>query len=309
MKVAALDLGTNSFLCLIARVERRDGQIKVTEIISDQVEIVRLGQDVQSTKRFHPDALIRARSCLEKFRDTIDQYKPEKILAMATSAARDVTNADELFAIGQQLNIPIEIIPGDREAEITFFGSISAMSPGESTIGVIDVGGGSTEIVLGSASEISFAKSANIGAVRITEMFFPQQPPTEKQFLDAQKYIQENLQFLKDPTNSIKPNKIVAVAGTPTELAKIIIGYFDKDQIDGFIIDQSTIEDWETKFKQATSEQRQQRYSVSQGRADVILAGVMILRECLNVLGLKEMIVSTRGVRYGVALEIGRRHL
>lgn len=169
MKVAALDLGTNSFLCLIAEVD----QNKIKSIVSDQVEVVRLGQEVQQTKRFHPEALERAEKCLQNFRRTIDLHKPEKILAMATSAARDVSNAEELFYIGKKLMIPIEIIPGNKEAEITFFGSISGESIGSQETAVIDIGGGSTEIILGSEKEIHFSKSVNIGAVRLTRCFSP----------------------------------------------------------------------------------------------------------------------------------------
>lgn len=309
MKVAALDLGTNSFLCLIAEVEKHGTQFKITRIISDEVEVVRLGQGVQQNKKFHPEALSRAKACLTKFRKTIDQHQPEKILAMATSAARDVSNPDEFFKIGEELNIPIEIIPGSKEAEITFSGSISGISVGPQTIGVIDIGGGSTEIILGSNSQIHFSQSANIGAVRITEMFFPDQPPTQEECLKAQEYISRQLEFLKNPLSQWQPDLAIAVAGTPTELAKIMIGSFDRERVDGFKIDFGILDLWLDSFMNTDSHQREIQYGVSHGRADIILAGTMILKECLKALNLQELTVSTRGVRYGVALEIAKRSL
>lgn len=303
MKVAALDLGTNSFLCLIAEVD----QNKIKSIVSDQVEVVRLGQEVQQTKRFHPEALERAEKCLQNFRKTIDLHKPEKILAMATSAARDVSNAEELFYIGKKLMIPIEIIPGNKEAEITFFGSISGESIGSQETAVIDIGGGSTEIILGSEKEIHFSKSVNIGAVRLTEMFFPSQPPNKESVKQAQSYIQEQMKNFIAPVEKFNPKTAIAVAGTPTELAKVILGGFDAKKIDGFKIDQKTLQTWLEKLLTTTTEERQRQLGFTAGRADIILAGVLILIESLKTLGLEELRVSTRGVRFGVALEIARR--
>jgi exopolyphosphatase/guanosine-5'-triphosphate,3'-diphosphate pyrophosphatase len=309
MKIAALDLGTNSFLCLIAEIEKNNDQFEIKKVISDQVEIVRLGEDVQKSKKFHPDALKRAESCLMRFKKEIDLQKPEKILAMATSAARDVSNSQELFKIAQNLDIPLEIIPGHKEAEITFSGSISGTNLNQGLTAVIDVGGGSTEIIIGNKDKISFSKSADVGAVRISEMFFPKQPPRFQEFEMAEKYIYKQLEFLKNPVQQLMPEHCIAVAGTPTELAKIAIGSFDRKKIDGFLISLQTLEDWQNKFLATTSHEREQLYNISTGRADVILAGTMILKASLKALGLKNLMVSTRGVRYGVALELARRSL
>src|SRR5688572_18471439 len=119
MKIAALDLGSNTLLCLIAEVEKNS----IKNVLHDQVEIVSLGQGLSNSRSFHPDALERADNALEKFSKTISEFKREKILAMATSAARDAENKEALFALGRKHGIPIEIIPGEKEAEITYQGS------------------------------------------------------------------------------------------------------------------------------------------------------------------------------------------
>ncbi len=300
MKVAALDLGTNSFLCLVAEVE--SGIIK--QVYSDQVEIVRLGQDVQKSKSFRPDALERARLCLERFKQTIDLHKPEKVLAMATSAARDVSNAFELISIGKNLGIPIQIIPGEREAEITYKGATSGLPQDKKRRAVIDIGGGSTELIAGAQGKILGGESVNIGAVRLTELCFPTQPPTKSQIQSLKSYAEEKLEHLLKSIRNFQVDELIAVAGTPTELAAAAIGQFDPKRIDGFQMNQQDLEDWCRKFAENSAKQRVQKFGISPGRADIILAGALILEMILKGLGFQSLTVSTRGVRYGIALEM-----
>lgn len=304
MKVAALDLGTNSFLCLIAEV---DGG-RIQKIISDQVEIVRLGQDVNKTKRFHPQALARAKACLERFQKTILQHQPEKILAMATSAARDVQNAEELFKIGRDLGIPIEIIPGEKEAEITFQGSTSAFPADGIVRAVIDIGGGSTEIIAGQNGKPLGGKSVNIGGVRLTELFFPNQPPTSAQVETLRDHSRQQLNDLVEQIRMFKPQELIAVAGTPTELAAASLGGFDAQKIDGFLFSTQDLKTWISKLKTSTTLERTTKYGISAGRADIILAGVLILDLILEMLPAEKVSVSTRGVRFGVALNLEKRN-
>ncbi len=305
MKVAALDLGTNSFLCLICEV--KNGEIQ--KIYSDQVQIVRLGQDVNRTRRFQPEALQRARHSLELFQKTIQEHRPEKILAMATSAARDVSNADELFQIGKDVNIPIEIIPGEKEAEITFKGSISGLPKDHKVRAVIDIGGGSTEIIAGTNQSIMGGRSINVGAVRLTEMFFPHQPPKPEEIQKFQDHLQKEMAPLIQELDRYKIQELIAVAGTPTELVAASIGKFDPAQIDGYVLTEKHLQDWVTKFKKSSSRERTENMGISKGRADVILAGTLILQYLLKALNFASVQVSTRGVRFGVALEIEKRNV
>lgn len=300
MRVAALDLGTNSFLCLIAEI--KGGQIQ--KIISDEVEIVRLGQDVNKTKMFHPEALERAKACLTRFQKTIQQHQPEKILAMATSAARDVGNSEELFKIGRDLGIPIEIIPGEKEAEITFKGSTSAYSQDGVVRAVIDIGGGSTEIIAGKNGIPLGGESVNIGGVRLTEMFFPQQPPTATQIEQLKNHCREKLKDLIEEVRRFQAQELIAVAGTPTELAAASIGGFDAQKIDGFQFSQQDLKSWIEKFSKTTPAERTEKLGITKGRADIILAGVLILDLILEMLPATKVSVSTRGVRFGVAMSL-----
>lgn len=296
MKVAALDLGSNTFLCLICEVH----QGKIEKIYSDEVQVVRLGQGLSSSKKFHPEALARAQKTLAEFAQTIADHKPEKILAMATSAARDAENKDELFKICKDLNIPLEIISGDQEAQITYSGSVSGMNSSQSKTLVVDIGGGSTEFIIGIGSRLQSGHSQNIGCVRLTEKFITEQPTSQKDLDLCKKEILDVINESKQKLNS-EIDQILAVAGTPTALVVAEIGKFDAAQIDGYKLTRTHLEKWLNKLSQA-SIQEKENMGIPSGRADVILVGVLILLATLEVFCKDEIIVSTRGVRYGVAL-------
>ncbi len=299
MKIAALDLGSNTFLCLICEVKNN----QISKVYSDQVEVVRLGQDLQKTKKIHPDALSRAKKCLEKFSEIIQKEKPDRILAMATSAARDAENKQELFKICQDLNIPLEIIAGEKEAEITYQGAISK-TPSEKNRLVIDIGGGSTEFIFGSGSKLIQGQSLNIGCVRLTEKFISAQPTTENEVTELKKFISNEISKIN--SSGLKIDEVLAVAGTPTTLAAVEIGKFQVDIIDGYIFKLDRLEKWLSELIPLSIAEKILK-GFPEGRADVILVGLIILIEALKYFNKDRLVVSTRGVRYGVALDVAGR--
>ena len=300
MKLASLDLGSNTFLCLVSEIENQ----KVTKIYSDEVEMVRLGQGLSASKKFHPDALIRAKNTLTNFRKTLDREKPEAILAMATSAARDAENKEELFKICKDLNIPLEIIPGEKEAEITYRGAVSGLKTAGSRL-VVDIGGGSTEFIFGEDQKILAGKSLDIGCVRLTEKFISVQPTPQAEIDKLQNFIREQLQQIIKLAPQM-PKEILAVAGTPTTIAQVELGGFDAAKIDGYVLTEQGLETWLKKLT-GLSVAEKIALGYPEGRADVIIVGVITLLETLKAFNLKELTVSTRGVRYGVALELAKR--
>ncbi len=296
MKVAALDLGSNTFLCLICDVS----QGKIAKIYSDEVQVVRLGQGLSSSKKFHPDALARAKKTLSDFAQSIQKHKPDQVLAMATSAARDAENKEELFKICEDLNIPLEIISGEQEAQITYSGSVSGMKSSDAKTLVVDIGGGSTEFIVGLGPKLISGHSQNIGCVRLTEKFIPTQPTDLKDIEACKIEILKVIQQSKQKLNS-DIHQILAVAGTPTALVTAELGGFDPAKIDGYQLTKNRLEEWLSKLSQASIEEKQ-NMGIPVGRADVILVGVLILLATLEVFCKDEIIVSTRGVRYGVAI-------
>ncbi|MEK2643718.1 Ppx/GppA phosphatase family protein [Bdellovibrio sp. BCCA] len=302
MKVAALDLGTNTFLCLIAEGTEKG----ITKVHKDLVQVVRLGQGVDKTGEFHPDALTRARQCLTEFKKEIDVQKVDRILAMATSAARDAKNGKELFKMGEDLGIPIEIIPGEDEARITYQGATAGSSDDQKTSLVVDVGGGSTELISGRGTKILFGESLNIGGVRLTEKFISTQPVPQNERENLKQYIQTQLQTVLPELKKEKIDQIIAVAGTPTSLVAIEVGGFDEKKVDGFFLKKERLAYWVDEFANTTVEEKKTKYGLG-GRADIIYAGASILLAVIEALNLPGMVVSTKGVRYGVALEMLRK--
>ncbi|WP_373998620.1 Ppx/GppA family phosphatase [Bdellovibrio bacteriovorus] len=299
MKVAALDLGTNTFLCLIAE-GTKDG---ITKVHKDLATTVRLGQGVDKTGEFHPEALQRAKTCLTEFKKEIDLHKVDRILAMATSAARDAKNGKELFKIGEELGIPIEIIRGEDEARITYQGATAGMNDDQKTSLIVDVGGGSTELISGRGSKILFGESLNIGGVRLTEKFITTQPVPASEQKAVEEYIQEQIKTVLPELQKEKIDQIIAVAGTPTSLVAIEVGGYDEKKVDGFFLSKDRLAYWVREFGATTVEEKKEKYQLG-GRADIIFAGASILLAVIEALKLPGMIVSTKGVRYGVALEM-----
>lgn len=301
MKVAALDLGTNTFLCLIAEGDATG----IKKVHKDLVEVVRLGQGVDKTGELHPEALARARKCLTEFKKEIDKHHVDKILAMATSAARDARNGQELFDIGKELGIPIEVIPGEDEARISYAGATGGVIDPNKTNLVMDVGGGSTELIVGHGEKILFGESLNIGAVRLTERFVTEQPIAQAEQQRLHLYIDEQIQTVLPDIRRNHLDQILAVAGTPTAIVAAEIGGFDEKKVDGYFLSKERLKFWVTEFSQTSVEEKRTKYHLG-GRADIIFAGASILLKVVEALGMNGLMVSTKGVRYGVALEMLR---
>lgn len=303
MKIAALDLGTNTFLCLIAEGDPKTG---ITQVIADLAQVVRLGQDIAKTGEFHPEALKRARTCLEEFKKAIDHHRVDKVLAMATSAARDAKNGDELFRIGRDLNIPIEIIPGEDEARITYQGATAGDSADTKINLVVDVGGGSTEFIQGQDKNIIFGQSLNLGGVRLTEKFITTQPVLASERLALESFIEKEISGVVQQLQKNKIDQIIAVAGTPTSIAAIELGGFVAEKVDGYFLSHERLKYWVEEFAATSVETKKQKYDLG-GRADIIFAGSLILLKVIEALKQPGLKISVKGVRYGVALEMLHR--
>lgn len=298
MKVAALDLGSNTFLLLVAEVENG----RITQVYQDELRVTRLGQGVNANRAFHPEALQRAEECLREYSEIIESERPERILAMATSAARDVRNAEKLFDLGKQYGIPIEIIPGEREAEITFFGACSERAD-QNTCAVIDVGGGSTEIVYLGANSLVTGKSLDVGSVRLTEMFVSSHPVMPKEIQRIAEYVRSKISESGFSEKISGVQNLICVAGTPTTLAAVIqkVAY-SSDLVHGFRMRLQDLETWRDKLATMDLETRRSLPGMDPKRADVIVAGATILLETAKLFEVTEITVSDRGVRYGIAL-------
>ncbi|MCB0371010.1 MAG: Ppx/GppA family phosphatase, partial [Bdellovibrionales bacterium] len=259
------------------------------------------GQDLNKTKKLHPDALERARVCLAGFKKEIDQFKPEKILAFATSAARDAENNQEFFELCSSLGIPVSIITGNNEALATYRGVFWGQIENTSYNLLIDIGGGSTEIILGSGMNLIESTSIDVGAVRMTEKWITKYPISQLQKNHLKEDVVQKLSSYLGGLKEYNINKVYAVAGTPTTLAAATMGgVFDADRIEGYTFTLGDLENWENKLSKATVSEIINDLHIPKGRADIIYSGVVILRLILKTIKFDKVIVSTKGVRFGV---------
>jgi exopolyphosphatase/guanosine-5'-triphosphate,3'-diphosphate pyrophosphatase len=296
-KIAALDLGSNSFLLLIASFNE-NGSIKV---ISDNCEVVQLAQGVQENKLFHPEALVRAETCFKKFSDMIIKEKVQKVVAVSTSAARDVLNKSEFIDLGKKYEIHIEIISGKTEAQLSFLGSVFDQ-PHKGELTVLDIGGGSTEFIFKNQEQDIEAISLDIGSVRLKEMFISSYPilPDEKDSLIQ--YIQTQLK-LKIAKNRFS-KKLLAVAGTPTTLACVFQSIeFEEEQVHGYNLQKATLLKFLNRCEKLKLEEIQKIKGIPSKRAEVIYVGSQILYEVMQYFEIEEVQVSTKGVRFGLVFK------
>lgn len=302
MRIATLDLGTNTFLCLVADVE--GGEVR--RVLSDQARVVRLGQGVDKNRELHPEALARADACLREFAVEIGRHPGvERIIACATSAARDAKNGEELLRIGRKHGFDIEIISGEREAEATYWGAIGGQI--DEPVGIIDVGGGSTEFIVGDSSGIRSRLSVDVGSVRLTETFVTTHPIPPSELLAMSDHLKSRLASVKGRIDSGTVGRFIAVAGTPTTVAAIDMAKpFDPHAVHGYRLSVSRLELWLERLAAMTVGEREGLPGMEPKRADVIIAGIMILHHAAMAVGATSLEVSVRGLRYGLAVLAAR---
>jgi exopolyphosphatase/guanosine-5'-triphosphate,3'-diphosphate pyrophosphatase len=303
MRVAAIDCGTNSIRLLIADIDGNNFR----EIVRD-MEIVRLGQGVDQTGQFHPDAIARTLAAVDKFAAEIAKRGVEKIRFCATSATRDATNR-HLFVDGvrERLGIELEVISGEEEAALSFAGAIKDLDPSNGPFLVVDIGGGSTEFVFGT-STVEAAKSVNIGCVRMSERHFASDPATPEQIEAARADIQAAIAHAAGVVPITKAKTLVAVAGTATTVAAAAL---DLPEYDRYAIHLSRISakqthDAATMFATKTREQRLSLGYMHPGRVDVIAAGSLVLSEIMKATGATEFVASESDILDGMAFSLAR---
>jgi exopolyphosphatase/guanosine-5'-triphosphate,3'-diphosphate pyrophosphatase len=303
MRVAAIDCGTNSIRLLIADIDGNNFR----EVVRD-MEIVRLGQGVDETGQFHPDAIARTLAAVDKFAAEIAKRGVEKIRFCATSATRDATNR-HLFVDGvrERLGIELEVISGDEEAALSFAGAIKDLDPSNGPFLVVDIGGGSTEFVFGT-STVEAARSVNIGCVRMTERHFASDPATAEQIELARTDIQAAIAQAAAVVPITNAKTLVAVAGTATTVAAAAL---DLPEYDRYAIHLSRISaqqthDAATMFATSTREQRLALGYMHPGRVDVIAAGSLVLSEIMKATGASEFVASESDILDGMAFSLAR---
>jgi len=303
MRVAAIDCGTNSIRLLIADIH--DGQFKE---VHRQMEVVRLGQGVDKNKAFDPEAIERTLKVTSEYARVIAAKGVEKVRFCATSATRDASNR-QIFIDGVKaiLGIEPEVIPGEEEAALSFMGATKELSVLDGPFLVVDIGGGSTEFVLGT-DHVESARSVNIGCVRMAERHLNQQPPTLDSVASATHDIDAAISEAAKDVAITTAKSLVCVAGTATTVAAaaLELSEYDRYAIHLSRIPAQKVHDVAAMFQSMSRDEISALGHMHPGRVDVITSGSLVLSRVLHATGATEFIASESDILDGIAWGLAR---
>ncbi|GAA2421846.1 Ppx/GppA phosphatase family protein [Actinomadura vinacea] len=304
-RVAAVDCGTNSVRLLIADVVTGDDGGTLTDV-ERRMEIVRLGQGVDETGRLAPEALDRTFTAMRGYAELIDRHGAEKTRVVATSATRDAANrADFVTGVVEIFGVVPEVITGDEEAALSFTGAtreLAALRPARPYL-VVDIGGGSTEFVLGSSS-VQAARSVDIGCVRLTERHLRDgDPPSPEQITSAVADIESALALVRETVPVDEARTLVGLAGSVTTVAGIALDLpeYDSERIHLSRITAAQVHEVTRDLLHATRAERAAIGVMHPGRVDVIGTGALILDRVMREYGFGAVVVSERDILDGIA--------
>lgn len=294
-RVASIDIGTNTILLLIAEVD--NGKLKP---LFEMETVVRLGEGLQKNGVLSEEAMKRGLQTLAQYLKWCQEMRAEIIFAVGTSALREAKNSEIFLKMSKEkLDLPIEIISGEEEAQLSFLAVAKDLKEVKEPILVVDVGGGSTEFILGKDDQISQWISLPLGSVRFTEKFLLSDPVQEGEW---QRMGSEIHKLLIEIPPSQEPLSMVAVGGTATTLASVEQGLkeFVSEKIHHFVLKKEALRDQLLLYRSKTIDERKKIPGLPIPRADVILAGGAILYMTMEKFGCPSVLISCHGVRYGL---------
>jgi len=302
-RVAVVDMGTNSTRLLVADV-RGD---EVTEL-ERRSTVTRLGRGVDTSGQLAAEAVEEVCETVGEYIDAYRALEPDRIVALATSAVRDASNSGAFLAeLRERFALDARILPGAEEARLTYLGASVGREPGAGTL-VVDIGGGSTELVLGNGHEVAFYASLQAGTVRHTERHLTNDPPSagELEALAADIHDLIDHELAGDALPSAR--KGIAVAGTPTSLAAVELRLdpYDPELVHGYVLPLEAVQRMCSELSSMPLAERLKVTGLQPGRAPTIVAGIVILIAVMRAFGLTRIEVSERDILYGAALEATR---
>jgi exopolyphosphatase/guanosine-5'-triphosphate,3'-diphosphate pyrophosphatase len=305
-RLAGIDIGTLSCRLLIADLPPA-GPLK--ELRSER-RILRLGEGVDGSKRLRREAVDRVVQCLKEWRDVIGCSQVQACTAVATSAVRDAQNRQEfLDRIKVETGIDVEILTGAQEAERTMLGIRSGLSPVITNVLALDIGGGSTEFMLARQGEQPFARSTDIGVVRLSERLLHHDPPTSEEVGQAREWIRRETTEALAGMPETAGCTFVGTAGTITSLAAMAqqLPAYEPARIHNYRLSSVTVAGLEQQLLSRSKAARVGMPGLEKNREDVIAAGAIILRTVMETLGERECLVSDLGLREGVLIDLAAK--
>ncbi|WP_447005594.1 exopolyphosphatase [Saccharothrix isguenensis] len=313
-RVAAIDCGTNSIRLLVADVTTSDSGERWLRDVHREMRVVRLGQGVDATGELHPDAIARTRAALLDYTNVLRRKGTERVRMVATSATRDAANKDAFFDMTREvLGVEAEVITGDEEARLSFTGAVSDLDADEGPFLVSDIGGGSTELVLGTwngvRGDVEAARSVDIGCVRLTERCLRGDPPTEAEVDEAVRVARDVLAEAFEAVPTAKTKTWIGVAGTVTTLVALTkdLPRYDPTEIHLARIGLDRIRETTAKLLTMSHDERAALGPMHPGRVDVICGGALIVRALADHLesrGVTELVSSEHDILDGIAFSV-----
>lgn len=298
-RVAAVDVGTNSVRLLVA--DPGDPLTTVTR----EMNITRLGQAVDASGRFHDDALARTLDQIEDYAERWRKLGAERVRIAATSAVRDAADRDRFVdGVAARVGVRPAVLSAEDEATVSFRGGTESVA-GDPPYLVLDIGGGSTEFILGHRTPEGMV-SRQLGSVRLTEQLLTSDPPSAEQLAAGKARIGEHLDAVSEQLTPASANTLVGVAGTVTTLAALGLGLerYDSAAIHGSRLALTSVRELREKLAAMTAAERATLGPMASGREDVIVAGAMILEQVMDRFGFVEAVVSEADILDGLALDL-----
>lgn len=310
MRAAAVDIGTNSVLLLVA--ERTPEGVKA---LVERATITRLGEGVDRTRRLASEAVARTNACLSDYARELSALGVDRIDVVGTSAMRDAEGSDAVRDhVRRELGVDARVISGDEEARLTFGGALSGLRNSEGAVVVFDIGGGSTEVVRGTIDAegrpwtVEFARSFDVGSVRLTERHVRSDPPTAPELDAVRADARRAFAAIPEGTWSGTPDPStwpVGIAGTVTTLAAVALGLadYDSSRVHGCVLPRADLRRVVERLATLPLAERRSLPGLQPKRADVIVAGALVADAFLEHLGAGGVRISDRGVRWGLVLD------
>jgi exopolyphosphatase/guanosine-5'-triphosphate,3'-diphosphate pyrophosphatase len=302
MRIGVVDIGSNSTRLLIAEVQ--DGRVLAE--LERRTKVTRLGAGVDADGRLRNDAMQRVFDTLDTYRALMDAASVDKAVAVLTSAVRDAANGEEFAAVVRdRYGVEPHVLTGEQEAQLTFLGATSERDPSDQTPTlVMDIGGGSTELVIGAAQKAGFHVSTQAGVVRMTERHLHSDPPTEAE-MDA--VARDVRAILADGVPESRRRAVehgIGVAGTATSLGAIAqdLDPYDPEKVHGYAVSAAERDQMLARLAGITLEERRHVAGLDPDRAPTIVAGAIILGEVMRLFGLDEIEISEHDILRGAAL-------
>jgi exopolyphosphatase/guanosine-5'-triphosphate,3'-diphosphate pyrophosphatase len=301
-RAAAVDIGTNSVRLLVAEVDGASPRDAKVVPLDRRMRITRLGQGVDKSRALAPDAIERTTAVLREYRAVLDDLGVTEVRATATSAARDASNRDHFFtAAHDALGVTPELLTGEEEAALSFLGATADLDAPAPYL-VVDIGGGSTEFVLGTDAPAGLV-SLDMGCVRITEQYLESDPPAPEELSNAVAAVRDLVADVpRVIPGAADAATLVGLAGTVTTVAAIELGIpeYDPEKIHHFVLTREAAEDVFRTLATENAEQRAHNPGLEPGRVDVIVGGTAVLVGIFRVLGFDEMLVSEADILDGL---------